>query len=222
MRDRTRDRYRINDRIWARQVRLIDQNGKQVGIVPIEKARQTAREQGLDLVEINATTNPPICKILDFGKFKYELKKQAKESRKHQHQVKEKIMTMRPNIDKHDVGIKTSHIREFLQHGDKVTIEIRFRGREMEHQERGRELVSYMLNDLNDVAKVEREIKIEGRTLSLIIVPKREGGKSAKVKQVSPKEVPPNPPGQGALPQGGQGTPPAGQDPQAEKTTQKT
>lgn len=214
MKEGVKDHYRVNERIRARSVRLIDHNGTQVGVVQRDRAIQMAREQGLDLVEVAATTDPPVCKILDFGKFIYELKKKAKDSRKNKHALREKEIVMRPNIDKHDASIKINHARELLVQGHKVIFKIKQRGREVEHSEIGRGHLENIKKELANVSKVEKDINAEGKLLFLTLSPKI-GGQIAKEKdkQGSSKQIPPNAQGQSPLPQGGQGSPAAGQNP---------
>lgn len=127
--------YRVNKQIKAKEVRLIDENGKQIGIVPLQEALRIASEKGLDLVEVAPQANPPVCKILDYGKFLYELKKKEKEARKKQreHAIDVKDMMLSVRIDEHDLKVKLKHMREFLMDGDKVRVRIRFRGREHLH-----------------------------------------------------------------------------------------
>ena len=131
--------YRVNKQIKAKEVRLIDENGKQIGIVPLQEALRIASEKGLDLVEVAPQANPPVCKILDYGKFLYELKKKEKEARKKQreHAIDVKDMMLSVRIDEHDLKVKLKHMREFLMDGDKVRVRIRFRGREHLHPELG-------------------------------------------------------------------------------------
>lgn len=213
MKEGVKDHYRVNERIRARFVRLIDQNGAQLGVVPRDKAIQIAREQGLDLVEVAANTDPPVCKVLDFGKFIYEIKKKSRDSKKHKN-LREKEIVMRPNIDKHDAAIKINHAREFLIEGHKVIFQVRQRGREVEHSERGRGLLENIKKGLSDVSKVEKDINSEGKLLFLTLSPKIGGGQveKEKSKQSSGKQISSNSPGQSPLPQSGQGAPASGQN----------
>ncbi len=168
---------RINELIRVREVRLIDGEGNQKGIVPTIQALQMARDAGLDLVEVAPQAQPPVCKLLDYGKYKFELEKKNRESRKHQKQVRIKEIRMQPKIDEHDLEFKTRHIREFLDEGDKVKVTVRFRGRELAHTELGKEVLDRILQMLTDSFIVEKPAQMEGRTMSLLLNPK---GKSAK------------------------------------------
>lgn len=150
-----------------REVRLIGPNGDQVGIVPIEEARRRADEAGLDLVEVSPDARPPVCRILDYGKFKYQLKKRAHKSKAHQAVLKE--IRVRPKIDKHDLGYKMEQAREFLENGDKVQVTCVFRGREMTHAELGRGVLKQVEDLLKDIAKIERPPMFEGKRLSMML-----------------------------------------------------
>ncbi len=162
---------RINDMIRAQSVRVIDENGEQKGILPTVEAIRLARERGLDLVEISPGADPPVCKILDFGKFRFEQGKKQRESKKKQKQVKLKEMRMQPKIDEHDLSFKVKHIREFLADGSKVKVTVRFRGREMAHKELGRNVLDRVLERLEDAFVLESPPKMEGRFMSLMIAP---------------------------------------------------
>jgi len=163
---------RINEYIRVREVRLIDADGNQKGIVPILQALQMAREAGVDLVEVAPQAQPPVCKLLDYGKYKFELEKKNRESRKHQKQIRIKEIRMQPKIDDHDLEFKTRHIREFLDEGNKVKVTVRFRGREMAHTELGKEVLDRILELLEDSFLVEKPAQMEGRTMSLLLNPK--------------------------------------------------
>ena len=163
---------RANAAISAPEVQLIDENGENLGIVTLEEAREKARNAGLDLVEISPTARPPICKILDFGKFKYQAQKKAAEARKKQKVIEVKEIKMRPNIDVHDYGVKMKAMQRFLDQGDKVKFTIRFRGREMAHKELGRDLLDRVVKDAEKVSKVELAPKFEGRQMIMILAPK--------------------------------------------------
>lgn len=163
---------RINDQIRARDVRLIDENGEQRGIVSLQTARETAASAGMDLVEVSPNSVPPVCKILDHGKFVYEQKKKIREAKKNQTQIKLKEIRMQPKIEKHDLEFKTKHISEFLEEGNKVKVTIRFRGREMAHTELGRDVLMRVLDKLeeNDVGySLDRPPQMEGRFMSMIL-----------------------------------------------------
>ena len=163
---------RINEGIRVREVRLIDADGNQKGIVPTFEALQMARAAALDLVEIAPQAQPPVCKILDYGKYKFELEKKAREARKHQKQVQIKEIRMQPKIDKHDLEFKTRHVREFLDEGDKVKVTVRFRGRELAHTELGKDVLDKILEMLGDSFSVEKPAQMEGRTMSILLNPK--------------------------------------------------
>ena len=130
-----------------------------------------AEEEGLDLVEVDPNAKPPVCKIIDYGKYKYQLQKKQAESRKHQVVIRTKEIKMGPNIDEHDVLFKLEHVRRFLGEGDKVKVTVQFRGREMQHTERGRDILARFVKDTADVAEVEVPPKMEGRTLSMLLMP---------------------------------------------------
>jgi translation initiation factor IF-3 len=157
-------------------VQLVDQDGLNRGVVPIEEARQLADEAGLDLVEISPNSRPPVVKILDYGKHKFQAQKKASEARKKQKTVEVKEIKMRPNIDIHDYDVKMRAARRFLDEGDKVKMTLRFRGREMAHQELGLKLLFRVRDDLNVAAKVESEPRLEGRQMIMILAP---SGKTA-------------------------------------------
>ncbi len=168
--------YRVNRQIRAKEVRLIDENGKQIGIVPLQEAMRIAEEKGLDLVEIAPQANPPVCKILDYGKFIYEQKKKEKEAKKKQkeHAMEVKDINLSLRIDEHDLKVKLKHMREFLQDGDKVRVRIRFRGREHTHPELGDRLVKRIVDELADVGQLEAEPKKEGAFLTFALLPKKK------------------------------------------------
>jgi translation initiation factor IF-3 len=163
---------RINEGIRVREVRLIDADGNQKGIVPTFEALQMARGAGLDLVEIAPQAQPPVCKLLDYGKYKFELEKKVRESRKHQKQIRIKEIRMQPKIDEHDLEFKTRHIQEFLDEGNKVKVTVRFRGRELAHTELGRDVLDRILQILGDTFLLEKPAQMEGRTMSLLLNPK--------------------------------------------------
>ena len=171
-----RDRLRINTRIRAREVRLIDEQGAQVGIVPLRDALSMAEEHGLDLVEVAPTAVPPVCRIMDYGKFRYEQTKKEREARKHQKQAELKEVRLKPKTDDHDLEVKAKQARRFLLAGDKVKFIVRFRGREMAHPDIGREMLEQMAEELRDVGTIEQRPLMEGRALSLLLAP------SAKAK----------------------------------------
>ncbi len=163
---------RINEAIRAREVRLIDENGQNLGVVSRFDALERATAAGLDLVEVSPDANPPVCKILDYGKFKYQEQKKAAEARKHQKTVEVKEIKMRPSIDDHDYDVKMRSIKRFFDEGDKVKITLRFRGREMAHQEIGYDLLQRVKADLGELAKVEAEPRLEGRQMVMVLAPR--------------------------------------------------
>ena len=163
---------RINDAIRAREVRLIDENGQNVGVVSRFDALDRASAAGLDLVEVSPDANPPVCKILDYGKYKYQEQKKAAEARKNQKVVEVKEIKMRPSIDDHDYDVKMRSIKRFFDEGDKVKITLRFRGREMAHQHIGMDLMQRVKADLGELAKVEAEPRLEGRQMVMVLAPR--------------------------------------------------
>lgn len=156
----------------AREVRLIDADGQNHGVVSKIEALERAREAGLDLVEISPDANPPVAKILDYGKFKYQEQKKAAEARKKQKTVEVKEIKMRPNIDDHDYNVKMKSMERFFGEGDKVKVTLRFRGREMAHQQLGRELLLRVKADTEEIAKVESEPRLEGRQMVMVLAPR--------------------------------------------------
>ena len=177
---------RVNERIRVPQVRLIGDDGSQVGVVPVREALTMAQAKGLDLVEVSPTARPPVCRIMDFGKFKYEQSRKARKAKKKQHVTHLKEIKMRPKIDEHDYGFKMDHAREFLHERDKVKFTIMFRGREMAHQEIGHRLVARIIADLGEIATVETPARSEGRTLSMVVMPKPpKGGTASGAKETS-------------------------------------
>ena len=152
-----RDQTRINERIRVPEVRLIDENGEQIGIVPTADALERARERDLDLVEVAPQSNPPVCRILDYSKYKYEQEQKAKAARKHQQQVNVREIKLRPKIAQHDYETKRGHVERFLKQQDKVKVTIMFRGREQSHPERGRMLLDRLLQDVSEIATMEQE-----------------------------------------------------------------
>ena len=152
-------------------VRLIGPDGDQLGIVPTEQALERARDHGLDLVEVAPTSRPPVCRILDYGKYKYELAKKDRLAKKKQHSFQLKEMRYRPKIDQHDFDFKTKHVREFLEAGSKVKAFVMFRGREMAHTEFGRKILDRVAEELKDIAHIETVPKLEGRTMTMILGP---------------------------------------------------
>ncbi len=168
----SREGPRINRDIRANEVRLVDENGEQVGIVRVEDALTRAEDVGLDLVEISPTAEPPVCKILDYGKFKYEAQKKKAEARKKQRVIDVKEIKMRPNIDQHDYDVKMRSVRRFLDEGDKVKVTLRFRGRELAHQDLGMRVLERVQGDVEELAKVEAFPKMEGRQMVMVLAPR--------------------------------------------------
>ena len=164
-------RTRINQQIRISPVRVIDQEGEQVGILPIEQALSMAEELGLDLVEVAPMARPPVCRIMDYGKFKYEEQRKAREARKKQHQIQIKEVKMRPGIEDHDFEFKTRHARRFLEEGNKVKVTMMFRGRQMAHPEIGRQVLDDVMKELADISKVEMNPTMEARSMSMVLVP---------------------------------------------------
>ena len=162
----------MNERIDAREILLIDEKGQKVGVMSPKQALAMAEQAGLDLVEISPGTQPPVCKILDYGKYKYHAQKKANEARKKQKVIEIKEIKIRPNIDTHDYSVKMKAIRRFFEEGDKVKVTLRFRGREMAHQELGFELLQQVKSDTAEIAKVESEPRFEGRQVVMVLAPK--------------------------------------------------
>ena len=163
---------RVNGKIRAREVRVIDGNDKNLGILPLNDALHLARQQGVDLVEISPNTAPPVCKIMDYGKYKYSAQKKAAEARKKQKVVEIKEIKLRPMIDDHDYDVKMRAMQRFFEEGDKVKITLRYRGREMAHQEIGTKLLDKVKADVAEFAKVEQDAKFEGRQVVMVLAPR--------------------------------------------------
>ena len=161
----------MNDRIKAPKIRLIGAEGENVGVVTPERGLELAFDAGLDLVEISPNAEPPVVKIMDFGKYKYETQKRESEARKKQKIIEVKEVKFRPNTDKHDYDVKMRNVFKFLENGDKVKVTLRFRGREMAHQNLGRELLEHVAADVEDTGKVENMPKMEGRQMVMMIGP---------------------------------------------------
>ena len=168
----TREGPRVNNEIRAAQVRLIDENGEMVGVVSTREAIEMAEEASLDLIEISPNAEPPVCKIMDFGKFKYETQKREAEARKKQKIIEIKEIKFRPGTDTHDYEVKMRSVMKFLEEGDKVKVTLRFRGREMAHQGLGLELLNRVAADVGEAGKVESMPRLEGRQMVMMIGPK--------------------------------------------------
>jgi translation initiation factor IF-3 len=166
------DGPRVNEEINVPNVRLVDEAGEMVGVVPTRQALEMAAAAGLDLVEVAAAASPPVCKILDYGKFKFQEQKRKNEARKKQKVIEVKEIKMRPSIDDNDYNVKMRAIHRFIEDGDKVKITIRFRGREMLHQELGMVVLDRVRADVDDKAKVEQYPKLEGRQMTMVLVQK--------------------------------------------------
>jgi translation initiation factor IF-3 len=163
---------RINEAIRAREVQLISDTGENLGVIGRLEALAKAQDAGLDLVEISPNSNPPVCKILDYGKFKYEQQKKAAEQKKKQKVIEIKEIKMRPNIDDHDYDVKIRAMKRFFEDGDKVKVTLRFRGREMAHMELGMQLLQRVKTDFVNETKVEAEPKLEGRQMIMVLAPR--------------------------------------------------
>jgi translation initiation factor IF-3 len=159
--------------ITVPSVRLVDAEGEMVGVVPIQEALEHAERAGLDLVEVSPNADPPVCKILDYGKLKYQEQKKKSEARKKQKTIEVKEIKMRPNIDTHDYGVKMKAVHKFIGEGDKVKVTIRFRGREMAHQELGMQLLQRVREETGEEAKVEHEPTMEGRQMIMVLAPSK-------------------------------------------------
>ncbi|WP_370636982.1 translation initiation factor IF-3 [Gelria sp. Kuro-4] len=169
----------VNEQIRVREVRLVDETGQQLGIMLTREALRLAQEKGLDLVKVAPDARPPVCRIMDFGRYKYEQSKREKEARKKQKVITIKEIRLRPTIDEHDYEVKLRNMQRFLSDGDKVKVTVRFRGRQMTHTEAGRQLLARMAEQLKDLGTVEREPRLEGNQMIMILAPRSEekGGK---------------------------------------------
>jgi translation initiation factor IF-3 len=173
--DRDRDRHkehqqRVNEQIRISPVRLIGAGGEQLGIVPTAQALDMAREAQLDLVEVAPQERPPVCKIMDFGKFRYQQAHKQKKAKTHQQKLKE--IRLRPKTEDHDIDTKVNQVRKFLEHKDKVLVSVLFRGRELQHVDEGKRIMSALLEKLGDVAKLEKAPTMEGKRMSAMLAPK--------------------------------------------------
>jgi translation initiation factor IF-3 len=166
-----RDEHRLNERIRVPQVRLIDEKGEQVGVIATQEALQMARDRGLDLMEVSPNSQPPVCKICDYGKFKYEKKKKEQIAKKKQTHVKVKEVQLRPQTEEHDLEYKFKNVRQFLEDGDKAKITMVFRGREITYVDQGFKVMRQIMERLKDVGLVESAPKLEGKKLMMVIAP---------------------------------------------------
>ncbi|HNV44241.1 MAG: translation initiation factor IF-3 [Spirochaetes bacterium] len=165
---------RKNEEIMASEVRVIGEDGEQLGVLPLKKAIELAFEKGLDLVEISPNAEPPVCRIIDFGKFRFERERKAKEAKKNQKQVEIKEIRFTATIEEHDIEVKLKKAREFLEDGDKVLFKLRFRGREIVHSDVGVQLFEKIIQDLDDVGIVEKRPFIEGKFLTMMMISKKK------------------------------------------------
>jgi translation initiation factor IF-3 len=175
-----RDPTRVNERIRVAEVRLIDEGGNQMGIIPTDQALAVASERDLDLVEVAPDATPPVARLLDYSKYKYEQEQKAKAARKHQQQVSVREIKLRPKIATHDYETKKGHVERFLRQQDKVKVTIMFRGREQAHPERGRALLQRLYDDIEGLATIEQEPEQEGRNMSMLLAPVRAKGSNAE------------------------------------------
>ena len=181
----------MNERIRVPQVRVIGDDGQQIGVLTVREALDMARSKNLDLVEVSPTARPPVCRIMDYGKFKYEQNLRARKAKKKQHQTQLKEIKMRPKIDDHDYDFKMRHAKDFLAERDKVKFTITFRGREMAHMEIGHKLVQRILGELADIALVEASPRTEGRSITTVVMPKplRQGAPTPAATPAPAKEA---------------------------------
>jgi translation initiation factor IF-3 len=176
--NQNKDEHRLNERIRVPQVRLIDEHGTQVGVIPTYEALQMARDRGLDLMEVSPQAQPPVCKICDYGKFKYEKKKKEQQAKKKQTVIKVKEVQLRPQTEQHDLDYKFKNVRQFLEDGDKAKITIMFRGREIAYVDQGFKIMSQLIELVKDISTVEAPPKVEGKKLIMVLAPshKKPGG----------------------------------------------
>jgi translation initiation factor IF-3 len=175
-----RDPTRTNERIRVPEVRLIDENGQQVGIMRTQEALRYAQDRDLDLVEVAPDAKPPVCRVLDYSKYKYEQNQKQKAARKHQQQINVREIKFRPKIAQHDYDTKKGHVERFLKGRDKVKVTIMFRGREMAHPERGEMILNRLAEDLGDLAVVEQRPQQDGRNMTMMLAPQKSASGDAK------------------------------------------
>ena len=168
------DDLRVNEKIRAREIRLVDNDGEQIGVMPLKKGMTIAEEKGLDLVEVAPQAKPPVCKVMDYGKYKYEQAKKAKEAKKNQNVMKTKEVQMSVKIEEHDFNVKLDMARRFLNNKNKVKVRIRFRGREIAHKEIGYDLMDKFAEELEDLGRVSSKPQMEGRHMLMFIVPQSD------------------------------------------------
>ena len=174
------DNMRLNNAIRVPRVRLITSNGDQAGIVDISTALELAAGENLDLVEISPQADPPVCKIMNFGKFKFQQSKKKKDAKQKQKQIQVKEIKFKPRIDEHDYQTKVRHIRRFLDHGDKVRVFVQFRGREMAHREIGAKILDRVIEEIQDIGTIERRPLMEGNTIAMYVIGNENAGKPNK------------------------------------------
>ena len=165
---------RVNEEIRVREARVIDSNGQQLGIIPVREGMRIAADQGLDLVEVAPQAKPPVCRIMDYGKYKYQQSKRERDARKKQRVINVKEVKMRPRIEEHDFQVKVRNARRFLNDGDKVKVTLMFRGREITHAALGRDLCMKFYKELENLAVMEKVPKVEGRNMIMVLVPKSQ------------------------------------------------
>lgn len=185
---RINEKTRVNRQIRISPVRVISPEGEQLGILSIERALEIAEDQGLDLVEVAPMARPPVCRIMDYGKFKYEEQRQAREARKKQHHVQIKEVKMRPGIEEHDFDFKVRHARKFLDEGHKVKLTMMFRGRQMAHPEYGRQVLDRVFQQLQDLSKVESHPMLEGRSMVMVLAPTAKPPQAASASSGAPAQ----------------------------------
>lgn len=211
-RDTRGPQIRVNHRIRVPEVRVVAEDGSNLGVLSTEQALRRAQEVGLDLVEVNPKANPPVCKILDFGKYKYEEKKKQREAKKKQTVVEVKEIKIRPKTDDHDLEVKVRAIRKFIESGNKVKVTCRFRGREIMHPQRAQMQLDFILSKIEDIANVEQRPAMEARTLALVVAPKPIVFQRLAAKRDRPREEPKRPSGERASGQSQPEQPDRGRD----------
>ena len=184
----SRDSLRINEQIHIREVRVTSVTGEQLGIMPTREALRMAEEQHLDLVEVAPKAKPPVCRIMDFGKFRYEQQKREKEAKKKQKVISIKEVKLRPNIEQHDFDVKLKNALRFVEDGNKVKVTIMFRGRELSHPELGKEVVGRVAERLGDAVSIERNAKLEGKNMTMIVAPKLQKASKPKKSNMTKEE----------------------------------
>lgn len=184
----SRDSLRINEQIHIREVRVTSVTGEQLGIMPTREALRMAEEQHLDLVEVAPKAKPPVCRIMDFGKFRYEQQKREKEAKKKQKVISIKEVKLRPNIEQHDFDVKLKNALRFVEDGNKVKVTIMFRGRELSHPELGKEVLGRVAERLGDAVSIERNAKLEGKNMTMIVAPKLQKASKPKKSNMTKEE----------------------------------